>query len=207
AERFYQGQLYCLPAGTPRHSQQTAPLAVELPDEAVPLWQTLARHRLLFLPTPIDRGSPTLKTNVHEANRIADLIEAFEALYAHNDQPLPAGAIGIITPYRAQIAQIRDTLYQRNIDPQRYTIDTVERYQGGARDIILISLCTNAPRQLAALSSLSTEGVDRKLNVAMTRAREHLVILGAPELLKASPVYRALLTHCASPESTTSAAE
>ena len=58
------------------------------------------------------------------------------------------------------------------------TIDTVERYQGGASDIILISLCTNNFSQLDSLVSLSQEGVDRRMNVALTRARKHLVIFG-----------------------------
>jgi DNA replication ATP-dependent helicase Dna2 len=69
----------------------------------------------------------------------------------------------------------------------------VERYQGGARDIILISLCTNAVGQFESLVSLSEEGVDRKLNVALTRAREHLVILGNRELLRQHPIYEALV--------------
>ncbi|MBK7869677.1 MAG: AAA family ATPase [Saprospiraceae bacterium] len=102
--------------------------------------------------------------------------------------------IGIITPYRAQIAQIRSVLTERDIDITNITIDTVERYQGGARDIILISLCTNSITQITSLTSLSDEGIDRKLNVALTRAREYVVVLGNPELLKGNAVYRALVT-------------
>ncbi|MDX1667706.1 MAG: C-terminal helicase domain-containing protein, partial [Saprospiraceae bacterium] len=108
----------------------------------------------------------------------------------------PAKSIGIITPYRAQIALIKKTLETHGIDKTDLTIDTVERYQGGARDIILISLCTNSVDQLASLVSLSEEGVDRKLNVALTRAREHLVLLGNPDLLSVNPLYKALIDHC-----------
>jgi DNA replication ATP-dependent helicase Dna2 len=75
-------------------------------------------------------------------------------------------------------------------------VDTVERYQGGARDIIIISLCTNTLHQLNILSSLSDEGIDRKLNVALTRAREQLIILGNPELLAHSAIYRELIGFC-----------
>ena len=96
---------------------------------------------------------------------------------------MTVNSIGIITPYRAQIAQIRQQLLAENIDVESLTIDTVERYQGGARDIILISLCTNNFAQLDALVSMSEEGVDRKLNVALTRARKHLVILGQSRII------------------------
>ena len=102
-------------------------------------------------------------------------------------------SIGIITPYRAQIAQIRQQLMIENIDVDNLTIDTVERYQGGARDIILISLCTNNLSQLDSLVSLSEEGVDRKLNVALTRARKHLVILGNRQLLMSNTIYGDLI--------------
>ena len=75
-------------------------------------------------------------------------------------------------------------------DIDNITIDTVERYQGGARDVILISLCTNDASQLASLVSLSEEGVDRKLNVALTRARRHLVVIGNVEILRGSDIYK-----------------
>jgi DNA replication ATP-dependent helicase Dna2 len=106
---------------------------------------------------------------------------------------LQAGDIGIITPYRAQIAHIRRCLRTANLPADDYQVDTVERYQGGAKRIVLISLCTNEFSQIQMLSQISDEGVDRKLNVAMTRAREHLVIVGCPDILRQSMVYSDLL--------------
>jgi len=120
----------------------------------------------------------------------------FRELYQQIGRSWSATSVGIITPYRAQIAQIRSILAERELDSGGITIDTVERYQGGARDVILISLCTNSMAQIYTLSSPSEEGVDRKLNVALTRAREQLVILGNPELLRASRLYRALMAYC-----------
>ena len=99
-------------------------------------------------------------------------------------------SIGVITPYRAQIAQIQSVLRAKNLNIDAITIDTVERYQGGARDVILISLCTNDVSQLSSLISLSEEGVDRKLNLALTRARKHLVVVGNKEILRGSEIYR-----------------
>lgn len=196
AQQFYQGQLQCLPAAIPARERQEQPIHWKLPPDANVLEQQLCQSRVVYLPTPIDEGSSTLKTNHYEARLLVDIIKAFHRLAAENGEELSSGSMGIITPYRAQIAQIRSLLVAEEMPPADYTIDTVERYQGGARDIILISLCTNAERQLQALSSLSAEGVDRKLNVAMTRARSHLVILGNEEILRRSPVYEELIRFC-----------
>jgi DNA replication ATP-dependent helicase Dna2 len=84
-------------------------------------------------------------------------------------------------------------LQEKGIDSSMITVDTVERYQGGARDIILISLCTNSTRQLQQMISLSNDGTDRKLNVALTRARKHLVVLGNEPILSETPIYNALI--------------
>jgi len=63
------------------------------------------------------------------------------------------------------------------------TIDTVERFQGSERDVILVSFAVKSPLQLRAIQSINAEGVDRKLNVAMTRAKEHLVMVGVREVV------------------------
>lgn len=189
ATAFYN-QLECLPSEKTDKNRQSAALQWQLPADANVLEQRLAQKRLLFFPTPVDSDSKTQKTNKHEARLIIDLIKAFNRL---NQAPLGAGKIGIITPYRAQIAQIRAMMNKEGLNPDDYTVDTVERYQGGARDIILISLCTNSARQMDALSALSEEGVDRKLNVALTRAREQLVLVGCPDILKYSKAYSDLM--------------
>jgi len=124
---------------------------------------------------------------------MVELIQAYTRLYSATDRPIQAGDIGIITPYRAQIAHIKRRLQTANLPAGDYQVDTVERYQGGAKRIVLISLCTNEYSQIQMLSQISDEGVDRKLNVAMTRAREHLVIVGCPEILRQSMVYGDLL--------------
>jgi DNA replication ATP-dependent helicase Dna2 len=117
---------------------------------------------------------------------MVELVKIFSRYYELSD-------IGIITPFRAQIAKIRQVLEKQGFDPDTLTVDTVERYQGGAREVILISLCTNSEAQVATLTSLSEEGIDRKLNVALTRAREHLVVLGNESLLRGQKAYHQLL--------------
>lgn len=194
SEHFYGGNLNILPENIPVHLRQISQYPLQ-PNEH-PLAGLLCSKRMIFLPTPIDDGSPAQKTNRHEAQMIADLVANFQELYAFNDRPFSPESIGIITPYRAQIAQIKTALQQRDLPSESITVDTVERYQGGARDIILISLCTNSSFQLLSLASLSDEGVDRKLNVALTRAREQIILLGNPDILRQNAVYAALIEFC-----------
>lgn len=77
---------------------------------------------------------------------------------------------------------------------EKVTIDTVERFQGGEKDIIIVSLAVFTPAQMKMLQSLNSDGtVDRKLNVTVSRAREELVILGYEPVLYDSPFYGRVL--------------
>ena len=100
--------------------------------------------------------------------------------------------MGVITPFRAQIAMIRSKMDNGYLT-ENMSIDTVERYQGSAREHIFISLAITKANMLESISNLSHEGVDRKLNVALTRAKENVVIFGNRELLKKSQIYNELI--------------
>ena len=105
--------------------------------------------------------------------------------------------MGIITPYRSQIALIKQEIARLNIPAlNEILIDTVERFQGSERDIIIYSFCVNYPYQLKFLSNLTEDNgilIDRKLNVAMTRARKQMFITGVPDLLELNPIYLSLI--------------
>jgi DNA replication ATP-dependent helicase Dna2 len=151
---------------------------------------------VLFLATPAEETFPGQKTNRTEAELAARLTAFFQRQYAARNLPWrPDKTLGIITPWRAQIAQIRECLAAAGLHPDSVTVDTVERYQGGARDVILISCCVNSPAQLSSLVSLSAEGVDRKLNVALTRARRQLVVMGNPDILNRDERYREFIAR------------
>lgn len=194
-QHFYQNTLSILPEGISYSVQQQVSISFQPNGYNSLVLQWLCKRRVLFFPTRPDAGGLTRKTNVHEARMIGELVQHFQKLYESQGKKLHPQSIGVITPYRAQIAQIQQVLQENGHDLDLLTIDTVERYQGGARDVILISLCTNTASQLDALISLSDEGIDRKLNVALTRARHHLVILGNPDLLRGSRIYEQLIAN------------
>lgn len=155
-------------------------------------------NRLIYIPTKEDHDI-NWKTNQDEANICLNVIYAILNLYKANDQNFHATSLGIITPYRAQIALITKKL---SALPESYrnliTVDTVERYQGSARDIIIYSFCVNKKSQLEALVSSSDEGVDRKLNVALTRARQQIILLGSEKVLRQNPTYEILIDSATS---------
>lgn len=189
---FYEGRLSILPAQIQRSAEQKAALPMpSISDDS--LENKLARQRVLFVPTGCTLAEAVQKTNREEAELTAKIIQHFVELHHQNKEAFSWADIGVITPFRAQIAMIRQTLSDANIPADEITIDTVERYQGGARKIIIISLCANSFSQMRSMISLSEEGVDRKLNVALTRAREYLVILGNPDLLRQDPIYAQLV--------------
>ena len=78
------------------------------------------------------------------------------------------------------------------------SIDTVERYQGSQRDVIVYSFTIQRRYQLDFLTSNSFQEddriIDRKLNVALTRARRQLLLTGNLTTLSANPVFDNLIT-------------
>jgi DNA replication ATP-dependent helicase Dna2 len=199
-EHFYSGFLKTLPMLNDNDSTfQEIPLIYDWKDMDSPLSEKLLTQRVIFLPTPIVGALPNQKTNQIEAEMVANLTLFLKNLYEKNDLPWNANTLGVITPWRAQIAQIKAAMVninsdgvtesQSDLNPDEFSIDTVERYQGGARDIIIISTCVNSSNQLKSLISLSSEGVDRKLNVALTRARKQVILLGNPYVLRMDKFY------------------
>lgn len=101
---------------------------------------------------------------------------------------------GVISPYRAQVQYLRGLIrrdeYLRPLR-QQITVNTVDAFQGQERDVILVSLVrANEEGQIGFLADL------RRMNVAMTRARYKLIILGSAETLCRHPFYSKLYESC-----------
>ena len=132
--------------------------------------------------------------NEDEAVIIARVAHAVYRLHELNRRPFhPESTLGIIVPYRHQIAVVRKHIAAYGVPAlDDITIDTVERYQGSQRDVIIYGFTVQMPHQLDFLcaQTFEEEGrvIDRRLNVAMTRAREQMVLVGNPSLLSLNPV-------------------
>ena len=191
--RFYEGLLRILPEDISQ--VQREPLSLMPPVGADELECRLCEVRYHFEPCVGQGFTANLKVSDAEAHKIVQLVRSYRRIWEQSGREWdPLRTLGIITPYRAQIAHIRQLLAEDGTSPDLVTIDTVERYQGGARDIILISVCLNDAQQLRTLVSYSSDGrVDRKLNVALTRARQHLVVVGNPELMRLDGFYGELV--------------
>ncbi|GHU80183.1 DNA helicase [Bacteroidia bacterium] len=137
------------------------------------------------------------KANLNEALRVVEICQAFYCKCLDAGTVFNPDAIGIITPYRSQIALIRKKLQETEITEfAGITVDTVERFQGSQRDTIIYSFCVKTENQLAALPNWMEENgkrIDRKLNVALTRARKELFVIGNAELLCKNEIYGKLI--------------
>ena len=193
--KFYaKEQLECVPLA---HQLETE-LAYN--DESVDaLDNALKAHRMIFIPsTPCKQLNISEKVNTDEARIIADLLRR---LYRQMDKDFdPQKSVGVIVPYRNQIAMIRKEIERLEIPAlEGISIDTVERYQGSQRDVILYSFTIQSRYQLDFLTANTfyEEGqpIDRKLNVAITRARKQLILTGNESTLRQNQLFAELIDY------------
>lgn len=191
SEAFYGGLLK--PVGLP-HQHGTLSLAPELKNCE---WADVLTRRVAFLPSVPEPALQSAKINRSEACIAASLAAAVYRQYAALSEFVPSSTLGIITPYRSQIALIKKELEAQGIPAlNSILVDTVERFQGSERDVIIYSFCVNRTYQLKFLANTTEENgvlIDRKLNVALTRARKQMFITGVPALLRQNAIYNRLL--------------
>mmetsp|Transcript_34747 Transcript_34747/g.115144 ORF Transcript_34747/g.115144 Transcript_34747/m.115144 type:complete len:177 (-) Transcript_34747:72-602(-) len=118
------------------------------------------------------------KSNTAEARVVGQHVRALLAA------GLRHGEIGVITPYNAQAL-----LLQRSLCEEEVEVKSVDGFQGREKELIVFSAVrSNAKRQLGFVAD------HRRLNVALTRARRGLVIVGDEATLAADPTWRELLS-------------
>jgi DNA replication ATP-dependent helicase Dna2 len=125
-----------------------------------------------------------------EAAWVADFLEALTACGAEPAAPDSGrGAeVAVISPYRAQVARIRTLLGGRFPGREglwRSCVDTVDRFQGGEADVVLVSLC---PPETPS----DHVSDPRRLNVALTRGRSKVILLGDMKRLGEYAVFQRL---------------
>ncbi|MDZ5810650.1 AAA domain-containing protein [Halorubrum sp. AD140] len=111
--------------------------------------------------------------NVREAERVAEVVDAYLAAGVDPDE------IGVIAPFRAQVAEIgRRT---------SVTVDTVDRFQGSSKEVIVVSLVATGDLDGPIFED------HRRMNVALTRAKKQLTLVGDAEALASEPFYERML--------------
>ena len=158
----------------------------------------LKQHRVLFIPSePCHSIGISDKVNSSEAKIVADLLRRIYRQYGTKRFDA-ARTVGVIVPFRNQIAMIRREIEQLGIPAlMDISIDTVERYQGSQRDVIVYSFTIQQPYQLEFLTANCFEEdgktIDRKLNVAITRARKQLLMTGNVAILSRNALFSELI--------------
>ena len=179
---FFYRQEQLQPVPLPHQLEAALPYAVPSADA---LDDELRQHRVLFMDS---KDEPALVADL--LRRIYRQVGAthFEATHT----------VGVIVTYRSQIAQIRREMARLDTPVlQDISIDTVERYQGSQRDVIIYATGVQDETQLEFLTSncfeVDGQMVDRKLNVAMTRARKQLLIVGRRDVLQQNKIFSILM--------------
>lgn len=178
SQHFYDGHLLPVPIA---HQTATS-LDYDVPAQDS-LDELLKSRRVIFLKTDDES----------EAHLVADLLRRIHRFYGERFDA--DRTVGVIVPYRSQIAAIRSELEAPLLD---VSIDTVERFQGSQRDVIIYSFTATRLYQLDFLTASTytdEQGhvIDRKLNVALTRARKQMIMVGNAQLLRRNALFRQLI--------------
>src|SRR5207245_2950191 len=109
----------------------------------------------------------------------------------------------LIAPFRAQVANLRHHLFSADTASgwralsatTPMSIDTVDRFQGGERMVIIMSFAITQPPTGELREFLTNP---HRLNVALTRAQRKLIVVGCAPALEGLPYFSRLLTYCRS---------
>lgn len=172
------------------------------------LTQLIATRRTLFInshtETPIMSDEEQDKVNIHEADIITELaLKILQVRQTAGKEIKADVTLGIVVPYRSQIAAIRTKFIgaagkgEMGEMAKRMTIDTVERLQGSERDIIIYGFSVTKASQLEFLKDSQYKApdgtvVDRKLNVALSRAKEQIFVVGDLDIISQDPLFAEL---------------
>ena len=194
---FYQNKLIPVPLS---HQKEPTPSAV---DSKNGLDNLLTTRRISFVSYSQPKNMAweyevSDKVNINEAKMVAAAVYHIYKLNENNFDK--AKTVGVIVPYRNQISTIRNEIDKYGVAILHdIMIDTVERYQGSQCENIVYGFTIKKYYQLNFLTSNqyvdknSGEIIDRKLNVDMTRAMKHLVMIGDARLLRENIIFYKLM--------------
>ena len=175
SQQFYDGELQA-------HTSVRAHLLCDLPGViASPLTQTPVQ----FIDTAgagyDEESEPNGKSrlNPQEADLVSHKVQALL------ESGVPAEAIAVIAPYAAQVRVLREKLPISGLE-----IDSVDGFQGREKEAVVLSLVrSNAQGEVGFLADI------RRMNVALTRARRKLLVIGDSATLSSHPFYQSMVAH------------
>ena len=171
-KRFYEGKL----EDGVNKSDREAPAGMLWPDWDAPLAFLPVEGEELLSP---DGAS---KENLVEASWVVKILMGLI-----EEGGLEFSDIGIVTPYAGQVRAIRDMIPETMQDVE---VRTVDGYQGREKDVIIFSsVRSNSDGNVGFLSD------GRRLNVALTRSKRGLIVVGDPETLKHDENWNAWIDH------------
>ncbi len=192
---FYDGQLIPHATVANRILEITMPrpaLSTETPSIARAIDPFLP---IVFLDKHDEYGK--LKISDAEARTVREVVAGLLARGIAQEE------IGIIAPYRAQVANLRRHLFSHDqatgwralsFDTP-LSVDTVDRFQGGERSVIIMSFATTTtPEVESQLRDHLTN--PNRLNVALTRAQRKLILVGCAPALEELPIFQRLINYC-----------
>ncbi|MCB1156891.1 MAG: AAA family ATPase [Leptospiraceae bacterium] len=152
----------------------------------------LSSEKLIFIDTA---GCDYLESLQEETRSYSNKEEAFllekllkQLLEEMEGKPF---SLGILSPYREQIRFFQDLFRKTPLPPSLdLEIDTIDAFQGREKDMIAISLVrSNEEREIGFLADI------RRMNVAMTRAKKLLLIIGDSSTISADPFYEDFISY------------
>ncbi|KAI8804666.1 AAA domain-containing protein [Cladochytrium replicatum] len=149
-------------------------------------------------PQPFDQIAPACFVNVPNAREVQDMSKSFtnpaeaqwtvRVISAILERGIPSNDIGVISLYKGQAELISNELRKLNAKGGTVEVSSVDAFQGAERSIILISTVRT--------DSIGFIDDPRRINVALTRAQNHLIILGSMRLLQSNPLWESIIQYC-----------
>ncbi|XP_067359876.1 3'-5' exoribonuclease HELZ2-like isoform X1 [Channa argus] len=188
SDEFYEGKLK---TGV---EQPSSVLCVQ--KKTMPIVFGHIKGKTIRLVVNTAKGNENSKANQEERIKVIAIAEKL----VHNAK-IDQQSIVILSPYNAQVSEIRDELKRKKMD--EITVTTITKSQGSEWRYVIISTVCSLPSEAiekepdrAWLSkNLGFVGDPNQINVGITRAKEGLCIIGDQELLKCSTTWRKLLSH------------
>jgi DNA replication ATP-dependent helicase Dna2 len=177
SRKFYEGAIVPSPEAAKRRLKL---------DGSAAEWRDVLDPEKPLVFMELDHCNCTVKSHA-EAEIVAELVRSLAMSNVALDE------IGVVTPYRAQGRLIRNRLRAALEESGRVgrgmyhdlVVDTVERMQGQEREVVLVSLTTSSPAFAEQLAEFYFQ--PERLNVAITRPRTKLIIVGSRRVLQAQP--------------------